>query len=394
MHKSTNKIGIMTMHSIPNYGAIMQAYATVEIIRKLSKREFNDCFIPEIIDYQPINKKKRYSIQAFIEDSVSSPSRFASNLIHFEGVAKYRNSKKLHKKAYAFYKSVNVLSDEVLRKNLKEVSANYVALLVGSDQVWNPYGMDKDKSYLLEFCDNNKRYAFSSSFGISVFPDIFKEVYAEELSKFQKVSLREKEGIDIFRTLTGRSDCVITLDPTLLLNQDDYNRLENEDILNQVGKEYSLVYFAKKSKTLAEFALKNTSEKRKIVFIGMPGEIPDISTIGNHIIRLDVVSPGEFLVLFHFATDVFTNSFHGIAFSVIYKKQFWIEYNNQFSKSNSRLENIVELLSLQKHVIGSEEYDRENIIDYFNVEHILKKEQQKGEKIMVEILDQIKITSE
>lgn len=389
MYETDNKIGIMTMHSIPNYGAIMQAYATVEIIRKLSKREYNNYIIPEIIDYQPINKKKRYSSKAFLKDSLTSPRRFISNMLNFKDFTRYRSSRKLHKKAYEFYRTINILSGEVSKKNLQIFTDKYSALLVGSDQVWNPYGMGQDKSYLLDFCQHNKKFAFSSSFGISEFPNEFRQTYAEELSKFQRISLREKQGTQIFSMLTGRNDCIQTIDPTLFLKKDDYEKLENNKILNQIGNEYSLVYFASKSRTLADFALKNASGKRKIVFLGMPGEIPNISKKNHNIIKLEAVSPGEFLALFHHAIDIFTNSFHGIAFSIIYKKCLWIEYNNLFSKSNSRLENIVELLSLEKHIIGSKEYDKKHIIDYSKVDYILSIKQEEGENFMLQILNQI-----
>lgn len=85
------KIGILTMHCVPNYGAIMQSYATVKLIEKLLAGDKK--YKVEIIDYQPIVKRKRYSDAALVRDSLLS-LRSAYNNIRLLGSKSRSISKK------------------------------------------------------------------------------------------------------------------------------------------------------------------------------------------------------------------------------------------------------------------------------------------------------------
>ena len=88
-----------------------------------------------------------------------------------------------------------ILSSNVIKEQLSEYCKKYDAIIVGSDQVWNPYGMTHDGTYLLGFYQKHTKYSFSSSFGISVFPNEFKKIYSKRLSEFRKVSIREEAGV-------------------------------------------------------------------------------------------------------------------------------------------------------------------------------------------------------
>ena len=142
------KIGILTMHCVPNYGAIMQSYATVKLIEKLLAGDKK--YKVEIIDYQPIVKRKRYSDAALVRDSLLS-LRSAYNNIRLLGSKSRSISKKVHNLAYNFYVNRGILSSNVIKEQLSEYCKKYDAIIVGSDQVWNPYGMTHDGTYLLGF---------------------------------------------------------------------------------------------------------------------------------------------------------------------------------------------------------------------------------------------------
>ena len=57
-----------------------------------------------------------------------------------------------------------------------------------------------------------------------------------------------------------------------------------------------------------------------------------------------------FLALFRDASFVVTNSFHGTAFSVLYKKQFFVLLSK---KRNSRIVTLCEWCSLENRIISS-----------------------------------------
>lgn len=380
------------MHSIPNYGAVLQAYATVEAIRKISRQSYNGIVIPLLLDYQPVHKKKRYSWKALWQESLSSLHTFVANIIHFDGLRKRKLLRQLHYNAYSFYRNTNAITNEILKADLKSISEDYDALIVGSDQVWNPYGMNDDLSYLLDFYNSKNKFSFSSSFGIVKFPQEYREKYRKFLLDFQKISVRENEGIEIYNSLTGKSNCIRTVDPTLLLTITEYRRIEDERLAKSLDKEYALIYYAKKSDSLFKYADSVIPKNQMIVILGMPGEIPQLITNGErkNIRILHTVTINEFLAIFDHAHTVFTNSFHGIAFSIIYRRSVWIEYNNKYSKSNSRLENIVHLLKLENRIIGSNsQQDINTSINYKMIELILEKEKKKSENYLNDILSML-----
>lgn len=379
-------IGVMTMHCIPNYGAIWQAYATVYLIKELSER-LNLNVRTEIIDYQPINKKKRYSDKALLEDSLSSIWRFVGNIKNFDGLKKRRLSKELHHNAYIFYSKMEVLSEEVKKNELKSFSSKYDAVISGSDQVWNPYGMNDDLSFLLDFYAGNK-YAYASSFGISEFPKKYAEAYSKELSGFKKVSVREAEGLKIYNQLTGRKDGICIIDPALTMSKSQYKALQDDEILKKLPKEYALMYFARQSDLLPKYLDKMVPNDIPVVIIGMPGMIPQMKLPNRDMYVLDCITPQEFLTLFDYALVVFTNSFHGIVFSLKYGKNVWIEYNDKFNKSNSRLENLVRVFGLEKNVLNKY-ITKYHSIDFNKIETILEYESTKCELYLKNILEEL-----
>ena len=145
-----------------------------------------------------------------------------------------------------------------------------------------------------------------------------------------------------------------------------------------------------KTDTLMEIVEKHTTGNQKIIVTGMPDVISEIKFDDERIIVLNDIKPEQFLELFDHAKLIYTNSFHGVAFSIIYEKQVFIEYNDKFSKSNSRLENIVKAFKLQDRVIDIEqELDSVESIDYKEVNETRKELKRMSidyiDKILIEI---------
>ena len=80
-------------------------------------------------------------------------------------------------------------------------------------------------------------------------------------------------------------------------------------------------------------------------------------------------SPEEFVNLIRNADFVLTDSFHGLAFSVINEKQFYIFYRNRTDvkqSRNSRIDNIVKIWGLEERLIKEPEkmIFKDDLIDY------------------------------
>lgn len=169
-------------------------------------------------------------------------------------------------------------------------------------------------------------------------------------------------------------------------------RFEEKPILAKISQKYHVVYFAKESDSLLEYALMNTPKDVALVLIGMPGEIPEISECVDSVLKIEALRPGEFLTVIDNAEKVFTNSFHGIAFSLVFNKQVRIEYNDKKSKSNSRLQSVVKQFHLEKCVIKDDQsvanaFDgsEESRIDYSRVNEILDRERERNRMYLSDI---------
>ena len=111
---------------------------------------------------------------------------------------------------------------------------NFDVFLVGSDQVWRPCYSPKLSNYFLDFCDDlhlkSKRVAYAASFGVDE-----KEFTEEEVAicrplakRFDAMSVREDSGVELLRDYFN-VDSEVVLDPTLLLDVNDYEYLIKND---------------------------------------------------------------------------------------------------------------------------------------------------------------------
>lgn len=238
--------------------------------------------------------------------------------------------------------------------------------IVGSDQVWNSdiTTVIKD-AYFLGFAKNTKRISYASSFGKYDWEEDehYTKQVKDELSNFIAVSVRESSGSTICKNVFG-VDAIQLLDPTLYWR--DYSEL---------------VKSRKPIKEIFAFLLVNESEEnRKICeyvakMIGCPVFRPKILQ------RIFGKSPKSWLGRMHNSEYIITDSFHGLAFSLIFHKQFLILCADQ--NKFARLQSLLTLLGLEDRYIAS--YDdlirRKAIvtkrINYETVDSILNKEREK-----------------
>src|SRR5699024_1268847 len=104
----------------------------------------------------------------------------------------------------------------------------------------------------------------------------------------------------------------------------------------------------------------------------------------NGMENLSKIEVDEWIELFNNANYIVTNSFHGIAFSINFKKEFYMQYLPKGAKVNSRLKNVLQLFDLEdRQLENSSELNLENKIDYLKVNEILEHEKNKS-KIFIQ----------
>ncbi len=341
------KIGTLTYHDTTNYGAVLQAYALQKKINDLGY----DC---EIIDYKCDAITQRYKIKKLSE---------CKNLKQLvKSILTNRNSKILKNKFKNFEKNYQKLSSKSYYKSdIIDTNRIYDKFVVGSDQVWNLELSGEDATYFLDFVDSDeKKLSYAASFGYSKVPDKYLDITKENLSKFNNILVREEQGKKIVKNLLNR-DVEITLDPTLLLNSSDWNNIIDKTNIENINYDYILLYIIAPNNDIIEFARKLAKKKNcKIIYINHSYK----NVIG--VKNVKTAGPDEFLYYLKNAKYIVTTSFHGVAFSINFKKQFFYALSKETNNFNSRIENLVNLLGLEDRTIDKD-FSKYKTINYENV---------------------------
>ena len=227
---------------------------------------------------------------------------------------------------------------------------DYDAYISGSDQIWNPYTETNLAPYFLQFAPQKaKKISFASSFGVAEIPQFAKAKYKEWLNQYNALSCRELAGVNIIKELTGK-DAAHVLDPTLLLNKDQWMQIKGVEI--EVQDKFVLIYETRPSLYIQRIAI-DYSKKNKIPIYRLC-----LQAIGNKeddtIINIEDAGPADFIYLFSKASLVVTNSFHGTAFACNFCKNFYTVISH-FGKKNSRMISLLEKLELTNRIIWEEE---------------------------------------
>ena len=222
------RIGIITYHWAFNYGAVLQAYALQTYLEKLGHKV-------EFINYIPKNQKVSI-LRKFIGRNIES-TKLKLKTLRRELIFK-PFVKKLH---------IGEIKYQSYQELLK-TPPNYDVYITGSDQVWNNKlvcSINEDNAisypYYLDFGDESIiRVAYAPSFGSSEISSDLKINIKKCLSRFNSISVREKSGVEIVKSL-GYSDAKLMPDPTFLLSKDEYLNIKTSNVQNKEAYVYSYI---------------------------------------------------------------------------------------------------------------------------------------------------------
>lgn len=336
------RTGLITFHFAHHYGAQLQALATMKAIQRLG----HEC---QIIDYRLPHTtrtnqlfKKSGSVRALASD--------AHTALHYG----------------AFQRRFNRFEEFVAREmdlspqrytsfeQLRQAPPEYDVYVAGSDQIWNPFiFQDKqfDPAFLLDFVREGRRIAYAPSLGVPQLPEDKAAQLKRFLEPFSALSVREKRGQVLVRQAADRQAKVV-LDPTLLLSGEDWGKLA---VPPQHQGPYILCYFVSDPGEAGPYALA-LSQRTGWPIVQLAGARRKID--GAREIVFDA-GPREFLGLFQHASAVVTNSFHGAAFSLQFKKDFFTSMSpkERAEPTFSRIYSLLSRLGCAGRIIGLDTTD-------------------------------------
>lgn len=338
------KVGTLTFPGSPSHGASLQMYALYSALTALGAEA-------EVINYAPDSLVHKRNNTRGIKDHIASIF--------------LKDSRKAFKK---FENQITISPKKEIKTTdeLKAYTQDLDRIIVGSDQVWNPVVTGNDMNFYLEFCENaEKKASYAPSFGVDRVAQSDAEKISALLSDITYLSAREERGSEIIQELTDRS-VPIVLDPTFLIDGDEWRKLKKP---SGAKGDYVFVYTIKPSPSLRQ-AAKRFAEKHgyKLVYIsgGLHGVLDKFNPKKHPVFG---VGPAEFIDLIDRAKYVFTNSFHGAAFSIILNKPFFVEFS---SDTNSRLITLMRKFELDDCIIDCQTFDYSlPATDYNNANRIL-----------------------
>lgn len=198
---------------------------------------------------------------------------------------------------------------------------------VGSDQTWNiecNYGIDP-VYFLANVPDACPKVAFSASFGrSSLAEDELRQTYPL-LKGFRAISVRESSSVSILESMGIRGGVALK-DPVLLCRPELWDEVSAN--VGPSGEEYVLVYMLNRNPRICEYARLVARE------LGVEARVVTFNPIrrapaGLHGVCLP--TPAEWVALFRDARYVVTDSFHGTCFSLLFERSMTVFDPPRFS---------------------------------------------------------------
>ena len=355
------KIGILTIYGGSNYGNKLQNYALQKYLDNLGIYSET---LRYTIDFKKKNGGKKFLLlkkkyfSNGVSESIWNLKCIADVRIHKRDLD-LKSARRLE--AFKEFEENNIRISDKEFSNIEELR-NYCLrfdyIIVGSDQVWNPFWHGSHDEFFLNFIPLTKRIAYAPSFGIDYIPEDKKERYARLLNGFDRLSCREQQGCELIYKLTTKF-CEHVCDPVFLLSTDEWKKK-----VKSIKKNYIVTYFLggkslKVNKMVAKYAQKNNYQ------------IVDLWSEKDF--KSEYVSIENFLSYIANAKMVFTDSFQGCAFSLIFKTPFVICNRNVFldgQNMSSRLLSLIEKLQIKNCLFNTEDIPQKTV-DFDKVDEYL-----------------------
>lgn len=316
-----SKIGIITFHRAINYGAVLQTYALWKSLTALGKNV-------EVIDYRNKHIEHSYRVTWGMRKSLKSFISWLPTIFP-------RNKKKRHFRAFL---SANAkLSAPCDSTDIRSVGERYDSVITGSDQVFNPPLSGNDAAYFCDFADDrSKRYSYAASLGNYQFGSgENSDRFVALLNKFEALSIREASSLSIVSSVS-KVPTRVDPDPTMLLSASDWESLLPRERARR-GR-YIFIYSVHPIAHSVDIAKHIKAVYGDVEIVHLHNRIKDNKRECDGVVQLHCPSPAEFLHLIRDADLVFTNSFHGTVFSILFNTPFYSEivtsggFNNRIWK--------------------------------------------------------------
>ena len=354
------KIGIVTFHRAINFGGVLQSYALQQKIKDFG-------FDVEEIDYYSNDVYKIYNyFYTGKFNIIKTPIKIALN------VAFFSKNVKIKKKFSNFRNKYICTSDLLNSKNeVIDYAKKYDFIISGSDQVWNKdITLNDYDFYDLSLFNSNNKISYAASVGKDVISNQEKTYYKELINQYKSVSVRESS---LQKTLGGNTSQV--MDPVFLIEKEKWLKIKSKAYEKE---KYIFVFSLQQNNDIFKIIDSLRSNYKIIYYSKVPILKRNVKCVYD-------ISPEDFLSLVYNSEMVVTNSFHCLAFSIIFNKKFISVLHKDKS---SRQVDLLNKIGLSNRIYSNNiKYLLENDVDYKSTQKIIDSEIEKSNDFLKKALN-------
>lgn len=263
--------------------------------------------------------------------------------------------------------------------DFSKVADEYDYFVTGSDQVWNPYFADLEKLFI-KFAPGGKRISYAASISCPEIPQDKLQMFIDGVNGMKEISVCEQAGAELIEKLTGRKAEVVA-DPTMLLAAEKWREIARKPSWLKGDEEILTTYFLGKrpDEIISRLA---DAQGLKVVNI-----------LDERVFEHYAVAPEEWLWLIDHAKLMYTDSFHGTVFSILFRRPFVVTErigDGCVNKMTSRIDTLLGKFGLEArrgtknngYMIADPLH-----IQYGDVDAVLAKDRQRAEAYLRRALD-------
>lgn len=342
------RIGIVSYNiycNFTNYGSALQSWALYQIIKKVA----GDTVEPVLIDYCPKILENKDPLNPFA--NMWDQDDESRRMCELTMPAIRKNYYKFDK---FYHERFNRTSKKYTAQNFNDIFVNekIERFVCGSDTIFciDEFGGFDDGYYANYDCMKKNSVSYAASFGDSHFNEEDYNTLNERLNNFKSIGLRENNMVQY---VASHVEVPVqrVIDPTLLLTSREYDKIADERLEKE---KYLLLYARRYNSKMETYAEKLAAENGwKIVEISLRATNAEK---GHRMFYEAGVE--EFLSLVKHAEYVVTNSFHGMIFTVQYRRPLCVFSREQ---CDSKITELIELFGLKDHMLvtGEEKFSHE-----------------------------------
>ena len=388
------KIGILThYYKAKNIGGLLQAYALVALLREQGFNAEQIAF-----DFNLYNAETRkvylriYPLSIILKKILKIPFLRAKRIWQKHQNKKIISEVKIQNSVFeAFEQFIPHSAQIYTNANIVQANAHYDTFITGSDQVFASYLLPFSAFYGEFTTPDKKVISYAASSNVKQFPPKAEKFFVRKLARLNDISVREKTLKEYIERITDKKAQVV-LDPTFLLSPDEWLKIANPAPVPQ--KPYIFCYFLGEKATWQRQKAREYADKYGYELVHLPYIMRTIRQADSVLKgqgRYDV-GPREFVALIHNAQCVFTDSFHGMAFSINFGKNFYVFDRDDQSGPNSmnaRITDTLDMLGLTNRRITDKNAVLDNsVLDFTPAHEVLCKQKEKSINWLLEALKQ------